>query len=123
VTFTTSAPLAPPSPAVLLAERRADRFLRGLLTARQRRMWERFRYIIVPSPNRPGVVYRIPAHGMIRQFERGRPVRDLCIHVNDDLPVGDRIVSFKLLIEAEEAELHRTANVHRIPSAVLAGRS
>ncbi len=110
------APLPPAFDAKVI--RRADGLLRSLLSARQRRTWERFRYFIVESPNRPGVVYKVPDRGMITMLEHGRPVKKLCIHPADDLPVGDVMASFKLLIEAEEEELHRMANVHRIPALV-----
>jgi len=103
-------------PAIL---RRAERLLLGRVSARQRATWERFRYIIVPSRRTPGVVYRIPASGMIRMYERGRPVHDLCIHGHEALPDADRVLAMKLLAEAEEDELLRIAVRHTVRPLAL----
>lgn len=94
--------------------KRADRLLVALLTSKQKAMWLRLGYILIPSAAMPGVVYKLPRQGMVGVYEEGHHVMDLCIHGNDALPLGDRIVSMKLLIEAEEAELHEIANVHRL---------
>lgn len=97
-----------------IIERKGEKLLRRLLTSRQRHTWEQYRYITVPSHVTPGVVYRIPDKGMIRMFHDGKPVKDLCIYPVEALPVGDKIAVFKLMIESDESELHRIANVHPI---------
>jgi len=113
--FSWPAPPTVTAPAV----KRAERLLKGLLNAKQRRTWERFRFIVVPSRHTPGVVYRIPADGMIRMFRQGVPEKDLCIYPMEGLPAGDRVAAFKLMLEADETELLATANHHTIRKGVV----
>lgn len=112
-----------PPPQVFTPEvlARAHKLLVHLLSSKQRRMWMRVGFILIPSASRPGVVYRISREtSLIREYREGYPVRDLCVHPNDvHLPLGDRIATLKLLVEAEEADLLATAIEHKV--AVPAG--
>jgi len=97
-----------------LIERKATKLLRSKLCGRELKALERFGFFDVRCPDNPDVAYRIPESGMIVMFEKGAPVKRLCIHPADSLPRGDRLLALKLLVEAEPRELHRVANVHRI---------
>lgn len=108
-------------PRVTILERRAERLLRHLLPAKQRRLWERFRYITVPSRVTPGVVYRIPDQGMIRVYKHGKPLHDLCVHPAEQLPIGDKVALFKLMLDTDEQELLRVAIVHPIREMLVSG--
>lgn len=104
-------PIPPFTPIVL---KRAEKLLRGMINTRQRKAWERWGFIDVPSPSQKHVAYRIPKTGLVVMYEHGKAVKRLCIHNNEYLPEADKIVAMKMLIEAEEPELHRIANVHRM---------
>jgi len=99
------------SPIVL---KRAERLLDRLLTSRQRKYWDRNRYIDIQSPSRPEVLYRVPAYGQIMCFESGKLTKRLCIYVLGSLPLADKILTLKMMIEADEPEFLKIAHVHPI---------
>lgn len=103
-----------PCPVVL---KRAECLLRNMITSRQRKAWERWGFIDVPSPSKDHVAYRIPKTGLIVMYEHGKPVKRLCIHGESGLPPADHIIAMKMLIEAEEPALLKTALVHKLQEA------
>src|SRR2546422_3291520 len=54
-------------------------------------------------------VYRIPgAGGLVKVYERGCAVMELCLQPAEPLPDGDVVVMHKLVIEANEQEYLRS---------------
>jgi hypothetical protein len=113
-TYITANTFTQPPPFSSHVIKKSERLLKGILTSKQRRQWERFRYITVQSPRAPGVVYKIPDDGKIRMFEDGKPVTDLCIYPVEYLPIGDRVATLKLMVEADEDEFLKVAIRHEI---------
>jgi len=106
---------APPKPEFSpIVLKRAERLLDRLLTSRQRKYWDRNRYIDIQSPSRPNVLYRVPAYGKIMCFESGKLTKRLCIYVLGSLPLADKILTLKMMIEADEPEFLKIANVHPV---------
>lgn len=100
------------------AERRANALMRAMLTSGQYQQLSRHGYIEVTSPNTPHRVYRIPgAGGLVRVYEQGHAIMDLCLQPVDPLPDGDVVVMHKLMIEANEQEYLAKAN-HFAPGII-----
>lgn len=95
--------------------KKAERLLKERLERTQLRTLRKHGFFDVKSPSCPDRAYRIPESGMIVMFEKGKPVEKLCIHPADyNLPKGDQLLTLKLLAEAEENELLKTANRHKL---------
>ena len=93
------------------SQQRAEVLLRELLTEDEYRQLNRLGYLEVPSPSRPGRIYRVPRHnGQVRVYEGGRPIMALCVQSAVPLPDGDVVLMHKLLIEGNEAQYLRVAN-------------
>ncbi len=104
--------------AHLAAERRANALVRSLLTAHQFQQLRRRGYLEVPSPSIPQRVYRVPGSGgMVRVYEGGHAIMDLCLQPVETLPEGDVVVMHKLMIEGNEQEYLAKAN-HFAPGIV-----
>lgn len=128
-TITVTSNFAPETPEQKVAREAADAFrahigkkaeklLVALLTATQKKMWLAMGLLLIPSAVTPGRVYRLSRKtGLIRMYQDGVPMVDLCIHENEGLPLADRIIAMKFLIDAEEPELHRIALKHAVPAA------
>ncbi len=100
------------------AEHRAHALMRELLTPVQYQQLTRHGYVEVSSPTIPQRVYRIPgAGGLVRVYEQGHPVMDLCLQPVDPLPDGDVILLHKLMIEANEQDYLARAN-HFAPGII-----
>jgi len=96
------------------ALKRAERLLRGMLTGKQKRSLDRFGFFDMPSPTKNYVAYRIPRTGLIVMYERGVAKHRLCIYENEGLPAADWMIAAKMLVEADEKDLHRIANYHTL---------
>lgn len=95
------------------AEEKARILLRELLSEDERRHLERFGCLMIPSPGVHGRQYRVAKHpGLVEVYESNRLVMRLCVRPVEPLPSADLIVMLKLMIEANEDEYLRTANVH-----------
>jgi len=103
--------------AVIL--KRADRLLRDQLISRQRQTFDKLGFFDVKSKSNPDRAYRIPESGMIVMFEKGKPVEQLCIYPVQSLPKGDKLLTLKFLAEAEENELLKTSNRHKLNGSRL----
>ncbi len=102
----------------LSAESRAKALLREMLTENQYQQLIKFGYLEVPSPSIEYRVYRIPqAGGLVKVFERGSAVMELCLQPAEPLPDGDVVVMHKLMIEANEQEYLQKAN-HFAPGII-----
>ena len=106
----------------LRATRRARALLRAVLTEREYRHLARWGYLEVNSPTNQQRVYRIPgAGGLVRVYDRGTAVMDLCLQPAEPLPEGDVVVLHKLMIEGNEQEYLARAN-HFAPGIFLLRR-
>lgn len=100
------------------AEHRAHQLMREILSAAQYQQLSRHGYVEVPSPTIPHRTYRIPgAGGLVRVYEQGHAVMDLCLQPVDPLPDGDVVVMHKLMIEGNEQEYLSKAN-HFAPGII-----
>jgi hypothetical protein len=100
------------------AEHRAHALMRELLTTAQYQQLTRHGYVEVSSPSMPQRVYRIPgAGGLVRVYEHGHAVMDLCLQPVDSIPDGDVVVMHKLMIEGNEQEYLAKAN-HFAPGII-----
>ena len=94
------------------AEDKARSLLREVLSEEEQQHLERFACLMIPSPSIPRRTYCIPARpGMVAVYESGRQVMRLCLQPIDSLPTGDMVLMLKLMIEGNEEEYLRTANV------------
>lgn len=83
----------------------AEVLLRDLLDEREYRQLKQRGYVDVASPNDPQRIYRIPSYaGLVRVYEGGWAVRELCLQSVEPLPNGDVVVMHKLLIQGNEPE-------------------
>lgn len=102
----------------LSAETRARVLLREMLSENQYQQLIKFGYLEVISPSIDNRVYRIPGSGgLVKVFERGCAVMELCLQPAEPLPDGDVVVMHKLMIEANEQEYLQKAN-HFAPGII-----
>lgn len=100
------------------AERRAQSFMRELLTPHQYQQLTHVGFVEVPSPAIPDRVYRIPGSGgLVRVYEQGHAIMDLCLQPAESLPDGDVVLLHKLMIEGNEQEYLAKAN-HFAPGII-----
>ncbi len=103
--------LAGPWREHLSAEHRARALLREMLSPAEYQQLSRCGYLEVKSAAYEHRVYRIPgAGGLVKVFDRGCAVMELCLQPAEPLPDGDVIVLHKLMIEANEQEYLQRAN-------------
>ena len=102
----------------LSAERKAHTLMREMLSPEQFQQLTRHGYFEIASPAFAHRTYRIPgAGGLVRVYERGQPLMDLCLQPVETLPEGDVVVMHKLMIEANEQEYLAKAN-HFAPGII-----
>lgn len=95
----------------LSAESRAKALMREMLTDQQYQQLIKFGYLEILSPSFENRVYRIPgAGGLVKVYERGCAVMELCLQPAEPLPDGDVVVMHKLMIEGNEQEYLQKAN-------------
>lgn len=84
---------------------RAEALLREFLNEREYQQLRQRGYVDVASPSDAQRIYRIPRYvGLVRVYEHGWAVRDLCLQPVEPLPSGDVVVMHKLLIQGDEQE-------------------
>jgi hypothetical protein len=94
------------------AERRAEALLRQMLTEEEYQQLTTQGYLRIQSPNVPQRTYLIPRYrGLVRVYESGKSVMRLCVGPVDPVPDADVVLMHKLMIEGNEDEYLRTANV------------
>ena len=102
----------------LSAEGRAKALLREMLSDSQYQQLLKFGYLEVSSPSIDNRVYRIPgAGGLVKVYERGCAVMELCLQPAEPLPDSDVVVMHKLMIEGNEQEYLQKAN-HFAPGII-----
>lgn len=93
------------------AEARAMRMLTEILAPGEVKFLLDHGFLPVPSPSRPGRVYRVPRRrGLVQVYERGTLVERLCVGSLTYIPDADLVLLHKLMIEASEDEYLRMAN-------------
>lgn len=100
-----------------IAIRRSERLLDRMLSSKQRKYWHRNRYIDIQSPAYPTRLYRIPEHGKVLCFDSGKLTKRLCIYSIDRMPLADKMVALKVMIESDEQEFLRIAIPHPVVHA------
>ncbi len=95
------------------AEQKARLLLRDVLTGEELRQFMADRHLLVPSRNVVGRDYRVypSIDRPVEVYEAGTLVARLCLQPLKRLPVSDLLVLHKLMIEGNEAEYLREANV------------
>ncbi len=102
----------------LSADSRAKILLREMLSEPQYQQLLKFGYLEVVSPTYDNRIYRIPgAGGLVKVYERGNAIMELCLQPAEPLPDGDVVVMHKLMIEANEQEYLQKAN-HFAPGII-----
>jgi hypothetical protein len=102
----------------LSAESRAKALLREMLSESQYQQLIKSGYLEVHSPAYENRVYRIPGSGgLVKVYEKGCAVMELCLQPAEPLPDGDVVVMHKLMIEANEQEYLQKAN-HFAPGII-----
>lgn len=83
----------------------AEALLRDVLDEREYQQLATHGYLDVTSPTNAQRIYRIPAYiGLVRMYEYGVAVRELCVQPLDPLPSADVIAMHKLMIQGDEQE-------------------
>ena len=102
----------------LSADSRAKILLREMLSEPQYQQLLKFGYLEVTSPTYDNRIYRIPgAGGLVKVYERGNAIMELCLQPAEPLPDGDVVVMHKLMIEGNEQEYLQKAN-HFAPGII-----
>jgi hypothetical protein len=94
------------------AERKAEQLLQTQLTPDEYHQLISQGYLRVQSPRYPSRTYLIPRYrGLVRVYEQGRSVMRLCVGPVEQMPDADVVLMHKLMIEGNEEEYLKTANV------------
>jgi len=102
----------------LSAESRAKALLREMLTESQYQQLIKFGYLEIASPSIDNRVYRVPGSGgLVKVYERGCAVMELCLQPAEPLPDGDAVVMHKLMNDGNEQEYLQKAN-HLAPGII-----
>jgi hypothetical protein len=93
------------------ADEQAEALLRELLSTQHYLQLRELGYLEVVSPSIDQRIYRIPAtRDLVKVYEHGRFVMELCLQPVEPLPEGDVVLMHKLMIEANEQEYLQKAN-------------
>lgn len=94
------------------AERKAEELLQSHLAPEEYHQLITQGYLRVQSPSVPNRTYLVPRYrGLVRVYEQGRAVKRLCVGPVDSVPDADVVLMHKLMIEGDEEEYLKTANV------------
>jgi hypothetical protein len=94
------------------AEQRAEELVRTMLSPAELDQLNQTRYLDVPSRTHAGRLYRIPAYdGLMAVMQDGTMVMRVCIRPAQTLPGREHVLAHKLLLEADESDYLRRANV------------
>lgn len=92
---------------------RAEALLRELLDEREYRQLKQRGYLDVASLEDMQRIYRIPAYmGLVRVYERGTAVCELCVQPTEALPGAEVVLVHKLMIQADERQYLASARVY-----------
>jgi len=104
-----------------ITEKKAEVLLLSYLNPADKKIFRRHRHIDVWSQS--GRRFRIKEgrqHNIYELDDRGKALREYCIHVKDDVPNCDNVLAQKFMLECREADFLRIANSRAVPAA-LAG--
>jgi hypothetical protein len=94
------------------AERKAEELLQSHLTPEEYHQLLTQGYLRVQSPSVPNRTYLVPRYrGLVRVYEQGRATKRLCVGPVETVPDADVVLMHKLMIEGNEEEYLKTANV------------
>lgn len=94
------------------AERKAEELLQSHLSPEEYHQLITQGYLRVQSPSVPNRTYLVPRYrGLVRVYEQGRAVKRLCVGPVESVPDADVVLMHKLMIEGNEEEYLKTANV------------
>lgn len=96
------------------AEEKAKLLLSQVLTEGEIRQLDEEGFLTVASPGVLGRTYRIPGParlGWVEMYESGLLMKKLCVLPYEGVPPGDIVLMHKLMIEGNEEEYLRLANV------------
>ena len=83
----------------------AEALLREVLDEREYQQLMMRGYLDVRSPHYAERIYRIPGYlGLVRVYEHGVAVRELCVQPVEPLPSADVVAMHKLMIQGNEQE-------------------
>lgn len=94
-------------------ERIAIDTLREMVTEEQFRKYVRYGFVLVQGAS--GDVYQVFRNrSHTRVWRGGKVVEEICIHVQngEKVPPTDEVIAFKTMIETDEAEFKKMANVY-----------
>lgn len=92
---------------------RAEALLRDLLDESEYRQLKRRGYLDVVSSEDAQRIYRIPAYiGLVRVYEQGTAVCELCVQPVEPLPSAELVLVHKLMIQADERTYLANARVY-----------
>lgn len=92
------------------AELTALQLLRQMVSPADFRRY--LRHGFVPVRAESGLVYQVDRHQRISVWDRGERVASLCVHLRGrDLPPTDEVVAKIVIIECDEADIWKRANV------------
>lgn len=95
----------------IVAENRARVLMHEMLSPSEYQQLVKFGYVEIPSPGFEQRVYRVPGGGgLVKVFDRGCAVMELCLQPTEPLPDGDVVVMHKLMILGNETEYLQRAN-------------
>ena len=92
------------------ATQRAEELLASSLRADQHEQYLAKGYVEVPSPSRPGRVYRVDGWRPVAVYDDGRFAGAVCIRAKEYLPAPDVLLARKLLIEGAEEHFLASGN-------------
>jgi hypothetical protein len=95
-----------------VAELKARRLLRDMVSEREWRCYVTNGYVMVRGGS--GKWYRLHQRENIQVYEKGVKINSLCVHTHEDCPPTDHIINMKTLIEIEEDQIYKRANVREI---------
>lgn len=92
---------------------RAEELLREFLDEREYEQWTRRDYVDVVSPHNAQRIYRIPRYiGLVRMYENGIAMCELCLRSVEPLPGPDVILMHKLMIQGDEQAYLASARLY-----------
>lgn len=94
------------------SEERANALLREMLSEPEQQQLAQSGFITVPSCSVEGRYYRVPARpGWVDVYEADRLAMRVCVEPLEHLPTPDIVLMHKLMIEGNERDYLRQANI------------
>jgi hypothetical protein len=95
-------------------ERKALETLREVITEEEFRKYLRYGFVLVKGKS--GATYQVfrnQAHCKV--WLNGRVIEEVCVRIKDEqVPKTDKVIAFKIIIEASEEEFKKLGNVYKM---------